>query len=501
MNISMFEKLKIWWLYGTVFITGASVLIIEILGTRVLAPFFGSTIYVWSSLITITLGALALGYFVGGYFADKYPKPKSFYGVVFIAGFFTALLIKISEPVLTWSDRFGFQWGPLAAALILFSLPLFFFGMVPPFAIRLRASLVEHTGHISGTIFAIATVGSVAGAILTGFYLIPNFFFSSLFICLGLIVMLVALLGLLLERTKWKILSLCVLLGIMAFFAPSYESAKNSDITVLYRSPSFYGDIVVAEKDAFRCLIVDTQAQNCTGIDGRQAFAYGGAIVDILSSATHRDSALAIGLGGGVITRDLREHFNKVDAVEIDAKMVEVAERFFGYDTGGANARVFIADGRRFLRENTKRYDAIVLDAFSGPSLASHLYTKEAFEEIRNSLSADGIAIVNTVGFAAGSKAELQRAMFKTLKQIFAFVIAVSTEEVKKDEEIFANIIFIASGKEITLSIRAGLLARYADSELDQTASLTDARNPIDILSIPIFEESRKVYHNIFGSL
>src|SRR3989344_4673003 len=172
----MSEKLKIWYLYLTVFITGAAVLVIEILGTRVLAPFYGSTIYVWSSLITVTLGALASGYFAGGYVADKYPKPKSFYGVVFIAGFFTALLIKISEPVLTWSDRFGFQWGPLVAALVLFFLPLFFFGTVTPFAIRLRAYSVEHAGHIAGTIFATATAGSIIGAILAGFYFMPNFF-------------------------------------------------------------------------------------------------------------------------------------------------------------------------------------------------------------------------------------------------------------------------------------------------------------------------------------
>ena len=113
-------------------------MVIEILGTRVLAPFYGSTIFVWTSLITITLGTLALGYFVGGYFADSYPKRNLFYGTVFIAGLLAVLLINISQPILVFSDTFGFRWGPLVAGIILFSPILFFFGVLTPFAIRLQ---------------------------------------------------------------------------------------------------------------------------------------------------------------------------------------------------------------------------------------------------------------------------------------------------------------------------------------------------------------------------
>src|SRR3989344_1899788 len=125
------------FIYITVFLTGAAILIIEILGTRVLAPFYGSTIFVWSSLITVTLGALALGYFAGGWLADAYPSRRRLYGVIFTSGFLVVLMVKVSVPILSFSNSFGFRWGPFVATFIIFSLPLFFFGMVTPFVIRL----------------------------------------------------------------------------------------------------------------------------------------------------------------------------------------------------------------------------------------------------------------------------------------------------------------------------------------------------------------------------
>ncbi|MDP2735174.1 MAG: fused MFS/spermidine synthase, partial [bacterium] len=213
------RSLQDYFLYVTVFITGAVVLIIEILGTRVLAPFYGTTIFVWSSLISVTLGALALGYFFGGYLADKRPQKKLLYGIIFLAGLLTSLLVKVSEPVLLFSDAFGFQWGPLVATSVLFTLPLCLFGMVTPFAVRLRVLSLEHTGHVAGTIFAVATVGSVLGAILAGFYFMPNFFFPTVFLVVGATSMAVGVLGLLLERVHGKMILGSLLLGIVVLSA------------------------------------------------------------------------------------------------------------------------------------------------------------------------------------------------------------------------------------------------------------------------------------------
>ena len=114
------NKLRTYFLYLTLLVSGGVILVIEIAGARVLAPFYGSTIFVWSSLIAVTLGFLALGYFIGGFFADKYPKGQCFYFIIFLGGAIALLLIKLNQPLLVFSDRFGFKFGPLVATLMLF---------------------------------------------------------------------------------------------------------------------------------------------------------------------------------------------------------------------------------------------------------------------------------------------------------------------------------------------------------------------------------------------
>ena len=106
------NALRTSFLYFTLFIVGGVILVIEIAGTRILAPFFGATVFVWSSLITITLGFLALGYFLGGLLVDRYPRRTCFYSVIFLGGACSVVLIKLNQPLLVFSDRFGIRIGP-----------------------------------------------------------------------------------------------------------------------------------------------------------------------------------------------------------------------------------------------------------------------------------------------------------------------------------------------------------------------------------------------------
>jgi len=149
-ELKLHDLLRNIWLHLTLFITGAGVLVIEIVGTRVLSPFYGSTIFVWSSLIAVTLGFLALGYFASGFIADKFPKGSLLYFLIFLGGALALLLMKLNQPLLVFSDSFGFRMGPLVASLVLFALPLMFLGMAGPFVIRLMAVTLEQTGHVSG---------------------------------------------------------------------------------------------------------------------------------------------------------------------------------------------------------------------------------------------------------------------------------------------------------------------------------------------------------------
>ena len=163
------------FLYPVVFIVGFAVLVLEILGTRFLVPFYGSTIFVWSSLISVTLGSLALGYFLGGKAADKNPSFSFLCWLIFFAGMAVLAIPHISGFVLVKTDFLGMRFGPLVSAAILFSFPLILLGTISPFAVRLSLKMREEAGRTAGNLYSISTWGSLAGGLLAGFYLVPYF--------------------------------------------------------------------------------------------------------------------------------------------------------------------------------------------------------------------------------------------------------------------------------------------------------------------------------------
>lgn len=180
------EKIKNRFLYFTVFLTGAIILVIEIVGTRILAPFYGSTIFVWSSLITVTLAFLALGYWLGGSLADKKPKMSLLYWIIFIAGIAILLIPKYDRWVLIQTDKFGLQYGPLLGAFIIFAPSIFLLGMISPFAVKIHTKSLDHLGTTAGNLYAISTSGSLVGGLLAGFYFVPNFSVSFIINILSL---------------------------------------------------------------------------------------------------------------------------------------------------------------------------------------------------------------------------------------------------------------------------------------------------------------------------
>lgn len=197
--MTAFDK---YFFYTTVFAVGAVILIIEILGTRILAPFYGSTIYVWSSLITSTLAALSLGYWLGGKVADKKPNMDTLYSLLFLAGLLVLVTRFYSNWALLATDPLGLRFGPLAASALIFIPSLFILGMVSPFAVKLTTNSLDNLGIRAGNIYALATVGSLAGALLAGFYLFIHFTIFSIMNSLGLMLVVLFVIWKLLHFSK-----------------------------------------------------------------------------------------------------------------------------------------------------------------------------------------------------------------------------------------------------------------------------------------------------------
>ena len=160
-------------LYLTSFLCGATIMVLEILGFRLLPPYFGSSIAVWGSLLGVVMVALSIGYYAGGWLADRTPHPGVLYLMVLVAAGYTLLVLVTYRDFLQFAMRFDLVTGSLVASLLLFAVPMATLGTVSPFIIRLLAR-EGAVGTVAGHVYAVSTVGSIAGTFLTSFYMIPT---------------------------------------------------------------------------------------------------------------------------------------------------------------------------------------------------------------------------------------------------------------------------------------------------------------------------------------
>lgn len=175
-----------------VFISGSVLMALEIVGSRLLSPFFGNSVFVWSSLISVFLISLSVGYHLGGKLADKMPHPKILSAIIFGSGVLIFIIPFIQESVnnAIFDYDLGLKISPLIASCILFLLPGILMGAVSPFAVKMSATSIETLGNVSGNISAISTIGNIFGTLFTSFYLIPTIGTKLIINLLGLTLLL-----------------------------------------------------------------------------------------------------------------------------------------------------------------------------------------------------------------------------------------------------------------------------------------------------------------------
>src|SRR5262245_43827425 len=167
-------------LLAQVFTGGATVMTVEMSASRLLAPYFGTSLFIWAILIGLVMIYLAVGYGVGGWLADRYPRASVLYSITGVVGFAVGLIPVLSKPILSWSLQgfseysVGIFLGSLIGVILLFSVPITLLGFVSPFAIRLRTMGVASAGGTAGSVSALSTVGSILGTFIPVFFLIPN---------------------------------------------------------------------------------------------------------------------------------------------------------------------------------------------------------------------------------------------------------------------------------------------------------------------------------------
>jgi predicted membrane-bound spermidine synthase len=393
-----------------VFITGAAVLIIEVSATRILAPYFGNTLFSVSSIISVILGALSIGYYLGGIFVDKYPKFLVFFFLISIAGVFSLLIQVFSKTILpALGYSFDIRTGPLITSLVLFFSPSLILGMISPFAIKLKSFECNNIGKVSGSIFFWSTLGSIAGSLMTGFLLIPHFGISKIIISTGLLLVIIGFIGFWFSRNddknKWfrRIESFLFLMVPILILQTIFLSKPNPFV---FQKDGLYSQITVRDtkinnKDA-RVLNLDLSDESAIFLESEELpFEY--TRYYILYKIINPQAEKVLFLGGGSYSTPrkilLDENFVKrVDVVEIEPELYQIAKQYFRLQE---DPRLFsyISDGRRFLKDVNQKYDVIFADVYySLFSIPIHFTTEEFFELAKDKVSEDGFFLMNIIG-------------------------------------------------------------------------------------------------------
>ena len=433
------------YLYLTACLTGAAIMIVEILGAKMLAPFFGTSHFVWTAQIAVTMAALACGYYAGGRLVDRSARLGRLYAAILAAALALALTVWLCARVSYALLGLPLAVGSLLASVFLFFAPLGLLAMTGPFLSRVVTRSLKDVGGTVGRLTALGTVGSLVGTAAISYLLIPLLPNSWTMFGTSTVLALVALSWFAVwgRRARFTAAAaVAVAIGIAAgALGVRSDGRRLAGNQELFRGNSNFGLIQVVQPNGsrIRYYLTDYLVQNVYDtVSGTGAAMFNWMLEDLaIAYAPRLDDVLCIGMGIGIVPRDLARRGVRVDVVEINPAVVPVARRFFDLDLSAFD--LTIGDGRWFVNQARKRYDAVLLDAFVGDSVPSHLMSRETFAAIARILKPDGVLVINTFVDFSSRRDFLGASVMKTLRSVFPGVRAHGTRG--------ANTLFVASSR------------------------------------------------------
>lgn len=425
-------------LNAVIFLTGGCVLVLEILATRVLSPYYGTTIFTVSSVIGIVLAALSAGYYLGGRLADRLPRENIFFSLILLSGLSVLILQILNLTILpAFGHVFSMIAGPPVFSLLLFFLPSLLLGTLSPYAVALQHRRLPQAGigQISGSVFFWGTLGSLLGTFLTGFYLIPSFGLKNIITGVAIALIGLGILGLSNMLLSKKNSPLFFFLAIFIFVSLWTFRQPLVNNNVVHYQDGLYERITIADIEyqgkPARILFQDAAAESGIFLDsGQTAFVYN--YFYRLHRLTKPNVARALFIGGGAMTipRLLLEQFPSAvaEVAEIEPALFDIAHRYFGVKPD-PRLREVLEDGRRHLRNTNDRYDLIYLDAFHGWNVPSHLTTEEFLTLARSKLTDQGALVANLIGNLDESKPTYLKSQLATWQKVFPQSIFIAVED------------------------------------------------------------------------
>lgn len=449
----------------TVFVCGAVVMVFELVGSRILGPYMGTSIFVWTSLIGVILGSLSLGYYWGGKIADKRPNFENLSLIIFISAILIGLTTLTKDYWLI-----GLQGSFLDAkiisvfaSIILFAPASICLGMISPYAVKLKMHNLDTSASTVGNLYAISTMGSIFGTFLSGFYLIPHFGTNKLLIIL-LITLIITSISLSVKQfLKVKLLFLLIII-IGCFVTSSFITLSFNkggflnfvDVDTAYNRIWIYDRVSGQTGKLVKTMGINNENHSSMFLDSDELV---NEYTKYYNLAEHFNpnfkKALIFGGAGYSYPKSFLERYKDatIDVVEIDPKVTVLAKQYFRLKDD-PRLTIYHEDGRLYLNRTKEKYDVIYGDAFgSHYSIPYQLTTKEAVEKKYDILNDNGVVVLNIISALEGKRSSFLQAEYVTYKSIFpqVYLFPVTAPD---DGSQVQNIILVAlkSDKSQTFS-------------------------------------------------
>ncbi len=487
-----------------VFVSGMTTMAVEMSASRLLAPYFGDSLLIWSVLIGLILIYLTIGYYLGGHLADRSPQESTLYQITAWAAFIIGLVPFMARPVLRLS-AWGFVGynvalllGSLLGVVLLFAIPVTLLGCVSPFAIRLAVRNLRSTGNVAGGIYALSTLGSIIGTFTPVLVLIPNIGTRWTFFLFSLILLGLSLIGLAraLGRRALPYTLMPVIVLSLALLWPG--GAIKATEGLVYEVESAYNYIQVVQEDDWLCLYLNEgqgihSAYSPDRVLTDSTWDYFLVIPffnDPPYTADRVDNLCLVGLAAGTVAKQYTAIYGPmpIDGVEIDPQIVAVGRRFFAMNEPNLNA--VVGDGRYFLAHSHKRYDVVAIDAYRPPYIPFHLTTQEFFTQVRDHLTEEGVVAINVARTAWDYSlidllSSTMRAVFPSVYLIDPFdygsdlsnSLVVATRRPTKAENFRANMEWMTDPFLLTVARR---MVNHISEVQGSGVVYTDDRAPIE---------------------
>lgn len=474
-------------LYTISFVEGASVMAAEICGAKLLAPFFGSSLYVWSSVMAITLGGLASGYFIGGQLSKRNKKEQTLLYVLMLAVCALCIMPFLTPVFLITASKL-----PLIPAVIISVFGLLFptmvcMGATSPLIISILTQDANQSGENSGKIYAVSTVGGILATFLCGFYLIPTFGVQFSLIVFAIALSLACLFLILKKKSKQSAFSLLLIITLALY---GFVNSKSNRFAI-YKSEGILGKLEIRDEPSYsnesvmiRKLLINNTIQTEMQLETKLSVSEYINLIEKNILYFPKGKALIMGLGGGVVANMLHQHHFNVTTVEFDERIIEMSKRFFFLND---SIKTVSADARYYINSCQEKYSLILFDVFKAEEQPSHVITKESLVKLKTMLDTNGVVLINTHGYLKDKKGLGTQCMLATLKQA-GFDIKICTFSEVED---FRNLLIVASLKPFDYTLNGEL---YPILYTDLETINTDDKPAMESLNASANQSFRKLY-------